>query len=217
MLMLATSPGETVERALVFAQGLFNADCAAFYRIDGKLQPFDYALRDVSPDFHRNYVEHMARHDPLQVRNMVAQAATVGQIDAGALGRDCNPYGFFLGAFGLAAAVELLFRDERSAHGGMCLMWRNAPPDTGEVQRIAGAVQDYLEFTLRPPKSGADRFGLTSREVEVAELLRCGRTNPEIAALLGIGVATVKTHLINMYTKLGVETRAAAVGLLAVS
>ncbi len=217
MLLLATSPGETVEKALSFAQGVFNADCAAFYRIDGKLRPFDYALRNVSPDFHRTYVTNMGRHDPLQVSSMVASAATVGQIDTDALGRDCNPYGLFLGAFGLAAAVELLFRDERSAHGGMCLMWRNAPPDAREVRRLAGAVQDYLEFTLRPPKNNADRFGLTSREVEVAELLRCGRTNPEIAALLGIGVATVKTHLINMYTKLGVETRAAAVGLLALS
>jgi ATP/maltotriose-dependent transcriptional regulator MalT len=48
----------------------------------------------------------------------------------------------------------------------------------------------------------------------VIELLCCGRTNREISECLGIGSATVKTHLIHIFEKLGVETRSAVVALM---
>ncbi|MDE2350648.1 MAG: helix-turn-helix transcriptional regulator, partial [Alphaproteobacteria bacterium] len=51
------------------------------------------------------------------------------------------------------------------------------------------------------------------REVEVSGLVCCGRTNAEIAECLGLGLATVKTHLINIYRKLGIENRASLVAL----
>jgi len=41
-----------------------------------------------------------------------------------------------------------------------------------------------------------------------------GRTNKQIAELLKVGPATIKTHLENMYQKLGVPNRAAAVSAL---
>ncbi len=41
--------------------------------------------------------------------------------------------------------------------------------------------------------------------MEVVELLCCGRTNREIGECLNIGLATVKTHLIHIFEKLGVE------------
>jgi two-component system, NarL family, nitrate/nitrite response regulator NarL len=52
---------------------------------------------------------------------------------------------------------------------------------------------------------------LTGREAEVLHLLATGASAPEIAAQLHLSQATVKTHLHNMYAKLGVSDRAAAV------
>ncbi|WP_283135348.1 response regulator [Rhizohabitans arisaemae] len=52
---------------------------------------------------------------------------------------------------------------------------------------------------------------LTTREIEILELLAQGSGNREIAARLFISEATVKTHLVHIYGKLGVETRTAAV------
>lgn len=40
-----------------------------------------------------------------------------------------------------------------------------------------------------------------------------GKTNPEIAIVLGIKLTTVKKHLESIFAKLGVENRAAAVAL----
>jgi ATP/maltotriose-dependent transcriptional regulator MalT len=52
--------------------------------------------------------------------------------------------------------------------------------------------------------------GLTEREVEVLRLIAAGMTNNEIAAELFLSAKTVSRHLSNIFTKIGVSTRAAA-------
>ena len=52
---------------------------------------------------------------------------------------------------------------------------------------------------------------LSQRELEVLRLVAQGATNREAAARLFISEATVKTHLLHIYAKLGVNDRAAAV------
>jgi len=52
--------------------------------------------------------------------------------------------------------------------------------------------------------------GLTGREVEVLRLIAAGLTNNEIAATLFLSTKTVSRHLSNIFTKIGVTTRAAA-------
>ena len=54
-------------------------------------------------------------------------------------------------------------------------------------------------------------IGLTPRELEVLRLAAMGNSAPDMAAQLVIGESTVKTHLANIYAKLGVSDRAAAV------
>ncbi len=49
------------------------------------------------------------------------------------------------------------------------------------------------------------------REIEVLREVAAGHTNAEIADRLHISQATVKTHLLHVYDKLGVTDRAAAV------
>lgn len=52
---------------------------------------------------------------------------------------------------------------------------------------------------------------LSGRELEILEALATGKSNKELAQRLFISEATVKTHLIHIYQKLGVDTRTAAV------
>jgi DNA-binding NarL/FixJ family response regulator len=54
---------------------------------------------------------------------------------------------------------------------------------------------------------------LTPREVEVLRLVARGTSNRDAAAALFVSEATVKTHLLHIYAKLGVNDRAAAVAL----
>lgn len=53
-------------------------------------------------------------------------------------------------------------------------------------------------------------FGLTARESEVLKWIAEGKTNNEIAAILGVQPGTVKKHVEHIFEKLGVETRTAA-------
>lgn len=55
------------------------------------------------------------------------------------------------------------------------------------------------------------RVRLTDRELDVLRLLGDGASNREIARTLFVTEATVKTHLVNLFAKLGVESRAKAV------
>jgi DNA-binding NarL/FixJ family response regulator len=56
----------------------------------------------------------------------------------------------------------------------------------------------------------AQRYQLTSREVEVLHWVACGKTNRDIGDILGLSPRTVNKHLEHVYVKLGVETRTAA-------
>ena len=58
------------------------------------------------------------------------------------------------------------------------------------------------------------RDSLTPREREVLALVADGKTNAEIARQLWISPGTVRRHLENVFAKLGVHTRTAAVARL---
>ena len=60
-------------------------------------------------------------------------------------------------------------------------------------------------------RSQSDGPVLTERESEILRLIAAGKTLPEIAKELYLGVTTVKTHVQHLYEKLGVSDRAAAV------
>ena len=60
-----------------------------------------------------------------------------------------------------------------------------------------------------------ERYHLSRRESQVAELVLRGSRNSQIAATLGITPATTKKHLSRIFEKVGVDSRARLVGKLA--
>ncbi|MEV0353478.1 response regulator transcription factor [Nonomuraea sp. NPDC050680] len=72
---------------------------------------------------------------------------------------------------------------------------------------LAPSAAALLMSRVRSSPSGS----LSQRELEVLQLVAAGGTNREAAAQLFITEATVKSHLLNIYGKLGVGDRAAAV------
>lgn len=88
---------------------------------------------------------------------------------------------------------EELFRAIRSA-------------STGESV-LAPAVASRLMTRMRAPAEE----NLSAREIEVLELVAKGNSNKEVGKVLHISTATVKTHLIHIYSKLGVTDRTSAV------
>jgi len=76
-----------------------------------------------------------------------------------------------------------------------------------------GVCSTHKDRYLRPDTAGCIRNtkSLSIREREILGLIADGKSNKEIAHLLRIGAETVKTHIRNIFWKLGVEKRAQAV------
>lgn len=95
---------------------------------------------------------------------------------------------------------------------------RSASPSTLVVVGGPGAPRGArgLDLVTDDPSEllallTADSAVLTARECEVLREVAEGRTNSEIADVLGLSPATVKTHLDHVFAKTGTEHRAAAV------
>jgi DNA-binding CsgD family transcriptional regulator len=63
------------------------------------------------------------------------------------------------------------------------------------------------------PAEFSSELGLTTREGEVLSWLSKGKTNRDIAQILGLSPRTVDKHLEQIYAKLGVENRTAAAAI----
>ena len=80
-----------------------------------------------------------------------------------------------------------------------------------EVVAEATAVADAFPSPASPaPPSPAEGAGLSRREHEVLRLLAEGKSNPEIAEALYIGRGTVKSHVVNILSKLDASSRTEA-------
>lgn len=94
-------------------------------------------------------------------------------------------------------------------------------------EALLQAVREVLDGGVRTPvhgasspvrhdaKAPAERFGLTTAQSRVLELLAGGRSNREIAELLGLTEGTVKVHMTAIYRALGVSSRSQALVAIA--
>ncbi|MDO0930219.1 response regulator transcription factor [Streptomyces sp. DG2A-72] len=76
---------------------------------------------------------------------------------------------------------------------------------------LSPTVASRLLTQVRTPAEPAAPRLLSQREMEVIKLVAGGQSNRQAAATLFISEATVKSHLLNIYAKLSVNDRAAAV------
>jgi DNA-binding NarL/FixJ family response regulator len=72
-----------------------------------------------------------------------------------------------------------------------------------------------LEEKSEEGTASLDHYQLTPRELDVLLWVAKGKTNRDIAEILGMSPRTVNKHLEHIYVKLGVETRSAAAALVA--
>jgi DNA-binding NarL/FixJ family response regulator len=108
--------------------------------------------------------------------------------------------------------ADILTAIEAGASG---YLLKDAPPDElVAAVRAAAAGESALAPVIAGRLMARMRAPLTSlsaRELEVLELVAAGASNTDIAGRLHITEATVKSHLVHIFTKLDVGSRTAAV------
>jgi LuxR family maltose regulon positive regulatory protein len=73
-----------------------------------------------------------------------------------------------------------------------------------KIDKISDMIQPSMQLLIEP---------LTTREVEVLKLIESGSSNQVIAEQLVISIPTVKRHISNIYSKLGVKSRTQAIAM----
>jgi DNA-binding NarL/FixJ family response regulator len=113
----------------------------------------------------------------------------------------------------LAVVVLTMHRDEvlrrtLLAAGAAAFVTKDTPSED-LVRQVLEVGDD--EHERRPTERSPGASLLSDREVEVLRLVADARSNADIAAELHLAVGTVKRHVYNIYRKLGVRSRVAAV------
>ncbi|THA84362.1 response regulator transcription factor [Streptomyces sp. A0592] len=112
--------------------------------------------------------------------------------------------------------ADILAAVEAGASG---YLLKDAPPEElAAAVRTAAAGQSALAPAVALRLMDRMRMpaeALTKRELEVLQLVADGLSNQQISKQLFLSQATVKSHLVHVYAKLGVESRTAAVAAAA--
>ncbi|SAK87427.1 LuxR family transcriptional regulator [Caballeronia hypogeia] len=204
------------EETIEFVGKLTGVGPIAFYLVNDKTGRCDFQRHRVSDTFHRQYETVMEQYDPLGPQRVVCRDIRFGLLSG--IANHCpedQHYVRFLRAHGYSDVVETVFRDEDRLIGGLSLLLREQDSQERVLSMMEG-VQPYVEFNLRRTvgrdrsmsrAEAAQRFLLSSREIDVVSLLMLGTTNNEIAESLNISIATVKTHVLKIFNKVGVPNR----------
>jgi NarL family two-component system response regulator LiaR len=105
-----------------------------------------------------------------------------------------------------AGAIGYLLKDITADD----LVWAIRAAHAGRATLSPEAAQVLVESANQPPAPGLD---LTDREREVLALMVEGLNNTQIAGRLTVSPSTIKSHVSNILSKLGVESRTEAVTL----
>jgi DNA-binding CsgD family transcriptional regulator len=99
------------------------------------------------------------------------------------------------------------------------IVYLEAEEENCFTRRILGDISFYSSMLAAKRLSNnqgialktEDDLPLTKRELEVFKIIVKGNTNKQVGELLNISLSTVKTHLINIYSKLEIKNRVEAV------
>lgn len=223
-------------RSLTWLLQATPATLALFYTVDRRLRKFTGDVivvrqgADTDAELAKALFQYGRRHqdvDPFAPGRFAAVDVSVidssGLPERAVLSR--TPYFTeFLGSIGMAGQTTLLIRSDGRITAGIDLLRPAGTAIAGEQLALLRSSQALIEHAytcaLRiPSESGSERLAsavpLTRREAEVVRLVAGGATNREAARALVVSEATVKTHLMHAFAKLGVRTRGQLISLLA--
>ncbi len=222
-----SSSDPRVAEVQCFALGALRASSCIFYWTDGSLEMQDSDRFGMSEGMFQAYRDGMEKLDPLNVARLVQSGKRVSTVRADrnlATAGDFDRYECYLNDGGIQDVIDLMFWHGDLAFAGLGILKSHGdPPICSDTLALAATMQRYIECTFTRHPRMQDRilrrdlersYNLTPREIEVCNLVRRGCTNFDVAEELGIGLATVKTHVTRIFDKVGVENRTSLVARL---
>lgn len=216
----ANFPNRFQRESLRLITSLIEVTASAFYLVDPDMRHRGVALFNIDPEVEKEYQNKFRHLDPLNPAKFDTTGDTVVTIDSQlspALLRQSIYYQEFMRRHDHRYVADMFFRRQGAIVAVLSMLRHESlGPYTREELSLLRKLQPFLEYTLNAvymPKRIEERqsmrgtYGLTERELDVLELVVAGASNKAIAAELGVGLATVKTHLLHLFRKTGVSSR----------
>ena len=116
----------------------------------------------------------------------------------------------YLRHFGLPVEM-MLSLPRRPGHSRRILFWRTSGRFSERDRLLAALLRPRIAGICARSEGGPDAGSLTDRQRHLMALVAQGLSNRQAARALGVAEGTVRKHLENIYGRLGVPNRAAAV------
>ncbi|MGC4253019.1 MAG: helix-turn-helix transcriptional regulator [Sphingobium sp.] len=213
-----------VHKIVECGRTLSRSDVAIFYWFDERHEMGEWQGSAWGSQFQPNYRTYEAV-DPMAPRELAADGTEIaffqkdrcrrGVVDA--LWLKCCEENDILDE------AELLFWKDGVPLAGLALLRnRDGIPYSHEDLHWE-SMRSYFEFTVHSHETVKARTldgflrhkcQFSAREIDVVSMIAAGASNMDIAAALGVELSTIKTHVLRIFDKLGVNSRHAATSLL---
>jgi DNA-binding CsgD family transcriptional regulator len=196
------------EQRVQFFEGFLARDAARLHTSDGEPETALMLFADAIAAFHK------AGNVPQLIITLASVPALLERLDRsapaamllGALSREPSSVNHVPELLDVGGRVNRALGKTRAAE----LLAEGATLDLGDAAVYARQQIEVARRDPTPRSRQARPGGLSRREIEVLRLVADGRTAGEIATQLFISSRTAEHHIQNIYTKIGVSSRAAA-------
>ncbi|MGI9285089.1 MAG: response regulator transcription factor [Pseudomonadales bacterium] len=213
-------PNQFQRQSLTLVNELVDITSSVFYLVAPEMRHRGVVLNNLNADVEKEYQKKFKHLDPLnpaKFKNTDDRVVTIdAQIPFAKL-RQTIYYQDFMLPHDHRYVADMFFRFQGEIIAVLSMLRHESLGSfTGDELTLLCKVQPFLEYTLNTvylPKRVTERqsikekYALTARELDVLELIIAGASNKLIASELGLGLATVKTHLLHIFQKTGVSSR----------
>lgn len=207
--------------ALNLIHKLVNITASAFYLLNADMRRRGVAVYNTEEEVVEEYHEYFREIDPLNPDKFQETNEQIVCIDEEISFEKLQKTRFyrqFMRPNNFRYTVDMFLRREGEIVAVISMLRDDSMSafSEGELELLR-SLQPFMEYTLNSvylPKRTAERtslqkkYKLTPRELDVVELIIAGSSNKGISNELNLSLSTVKTHLLHIFQKIDVVSRA---------
>jgi len=203
------------EQSMVFAKSLLQSSAAVFTWADSQDQFLPHAQIGWPESTTKEYYSIYSSSDPLNIYRLIGQGIRVAVLRDTPRDTQHENWNFYQQKFGLVDEVGFLFWSGTTPVGCLSIIRTSGDPTfacTESFDRIHAFIEHGLSLLPAVKHYNAQSilkndYGLTEREWAVTTLISDGLSNKDIGEALNIELSTVKSHVIRILGKLGLDNR----------
>ena len=213
-------PVKFQQESLELVNCLLPLTSSAFYLVDPDMRHKEVILRGIRQETDQAYRSHYKNIDPAHPSRLQSNELNLQCLSRSMSTTELHNSAFykeFLKPINIEDAVDIFFRyDDKVIAVLTMLRDASLPKFSNSELHTLQAIQRFLEYTVTSlyipehisrRKHISQKYKLTDRELDVLEWIIAGEKNETIAKELWVSLATVKTHLHHIYTKMKVTSR----------